>query len=140
MAYRYHSRRSAKRYARKSKRSFVITLIIVIFLLYATIVWVLPFFINTLGFINSIVKPPTKPSIEVSENASLAPPVLNIPYEATNSAPINISGYASPNIKVRLYLDDQLEREVNSEVDGSFIVESVSLNLEIGRASCRERV
>src|SRR3989344_6608749 len=129
MAYKYHSRRSAKRYARKSKRNFIFTLIIVVFLLYATITWFLPFFINSLGFVNGLVKPPTKTPVPILENASLAPPVLSIPFEATNSSEISIQGYASPGAKVRLYLDDKLEREVNAQSDGSFVIENISLNI-----------
>lgn len=127
--YKYHSRRSAKRLARKSKRNFILTLIIIIFLIYATIVWILPFLINTIGFINNKIKPTTRFPQKALENASLAPPVLNIPYEATNSSQITISGFASSNTKVRLYIDDQLTEEVVSATDGSFIIEKVSLNL-----------
>lgn len=129
MAYRYRSRRSTRKLARKSRRNFVVTLILVIFLIYATISWILPFFINALGYLNNLVKPPTKPVMESSENATLAPPVFNIPYEATNSPQINIQGYASPNILVRLYLDDRPTREVNTQSDGSFLIENVELAL-----------
>lgn len=129
MAYRYRSRRSARRLARKDKRNFILTLIIIIFLIYATITWFLPFFINILGYINSLTKPSGKPPVQVSENVSLAPPVLNIPYEATSSSQINISGYASPNILVRLYLDDQVKKEVLAQEDGSFLIENVTLSL-----------
>ncbi|MBI2040306.1 hypothetical protein HYT18_04475 [Candidatus Microgenomates bacterium] len=129
MAYRYRSRRSTRKLARKSKRNFILTLILVIFLIYATISWILPFFINALGYINSLVKPPAKLVLESSENASLAPPVFNIPYEATNSPQINIQGYASPNILVRLYLDEGSTKEVNAQSDGSFLIENVELAL-----------
>ena len=127
MAYKYQSRRSAKRLARQSKRNFIITLFIIVGLTYATIQWILPTLISGIGFINSIVKPPRQ--VITPENSSLAPPVLNIPYQATNTAQIDIRGFATPLSKVKVYLDDEAKHEAEVSSDGSFIIENVSLVL-----------
>lgn len=129
MAQRYRSRRSIKRLARKSQRNFILTLAVVGILIYSTINWVLPSFIGGVGFIKNIVKPSQKTFSQTSENATLAPPVLNIPYEATNTAEINIKGFGTPNSKVNLYIDDDLKQTVDTSNDGSFLVEKVPLNL-----------
>lgn len=130
MAYRYKSRRSVKRLARKSRRNFILTLIIVVLLIYSTFTWILPFLINGLGFIKSIVKPSQKILSQPKELlGTLAPPVLNIPYEATNTAQINIRGYATPNSKVKIYIDDEPKQTVSVLDDGSFAIENVILNL-----------
>lgn len=127
MAYKYKSRRSARRLARKSRRNFIITLFIIGILIYATIQWILPYFINGIGLINSIIKPSKK--IITQNDVSLAPPVLNIPYEATSTAQINISGYVTPHIKVSIYVDDQLKDSTEALEDGSFEVRNVTLSL-----------
>lgn len=129
MAYRYQSRRYAKKIARQSRTNFIITLIIIGFLVYATIQWVLPTLINSLGFITGTFKPSHKNTTSVTENASLAPPVLNIPYEATNSAEIDIRGYGTPNSKVAIFLDDEKKDAVEVSDDGTFEIKNIQLVL-----------
>ncbi|MBI2196565.1 hypothetical protein HYU45_03020 [Candidatus Daviesbacteria bacterium] len=129
MAYRYHSRRSVRRLARKSRRKFLITIILVVILSYFTLTWILPNFIGGLGFLTNILNPAKKSESSLNDNLTLAPPVLNIPYEATASSQIDIKGFTSPNSKVRLYVDDEPKDIVASAPDGSFIFKEVSLNL-----------
>lgn len=127
MAYRYRSRRSARRLARKSRRNFIVSLLLIGILIYATIQWILPSLINAIGFINSIIKPPKK--VVIQEGSSLAPPVLNIPYEATNTAHIDIRGYAIPHTKISIYIDDNLRDSTGSSAEGSFEIKNISLSL-----------
>ncbi len=124
----YRSRRSFKRQAARSKRNFVTTLIITGILIYATITWVLPIFISSIGFIRNTINP-QKNIVQSSDTAALAPPVLNIPYEATNSAQIDIKGYGTPNSQVTLYVDDESKQKVDVSSDGSFNFENITLNL-----------
>jgi hypothetical protein len=130
MAYRYRSRRSVKRIARKSRNNFIITLVIIGFLIYATINWILPFFINGLGIIKNTVQP-VKKITQTNENSFLAPPVLNIPYEATNSSEINIRGFGSVNSKVKIFIDDEEKVTVDVSSDGSFSADNIFLSLGI---------
>ncbi len=125
----YHSRRSSRRLARKSKYRFVITLTIIISLMYATVFWILPYFIGSVGIVKNIVKPPQVVNQKSPQNAALAPPTLNIPYEATNSAEINIQGFGIPSSRVKLYLDDKSVQTIDVSNDGSFTFANVNLNL-----------
>src|SRR3989344_6780157 len=129
MAYRYRSRRSVKRLARRSRRNFLITIIIIAILLYSTLMWILPNFIGGIGFVKNVIKPSQNNSNQSSDTLALAPPVLNIPYEATNSAQIDIKGFGTPTSKVKLYIDDESSQTIGVLSDGSFIFENVTLNL-----------
>jgi len=128
MAYRYRSRRSTKKLAKASKRNFLITLILIALLSYITINWLLPYFVNGIGFVRSNLTHQQKAVTETA-HSTLAPPVLNIPFEATNTAQINIKGYGTSNSKVALFLDDAKidTQEVSS--DGSFEIKNVQLVL-----------
>lgn len=128
-SYRYRSRRSVRKLARRSRRNFIITLVLIVILIYATISWVLPNFIGGIGFIKNILTPPKKITTQPSETGTLAPPVLSIPYEATNTAQIDIKGFGTPNSKVKLYLDDDPKETVDVAGDGSFTFEGVTLTL-----------
>ena len=125
MRYRY---RAARRAAKKSRYNVVATVIIIAFLLYATITWILPNLIQGLGFIRGFLNTQT-PKTVTTQSSTLAPPVLNIPYEATNTAQITIRGYATPKTKVSIYIDDQLQETTNILEDGTFEVKDIPLNL-----------
>lgn len=128
MTSKYHSRRSVKRLVAKSRRNFAFSIILVIVLIYSTITWILPTFINGIGFVKDKTNPVQKKAPE-SEGASVAPPVLNIPYEATNSSQIDIKGFGAPETKVKLYLDDELKQTIDVDKEGSFIFEKVELSI-----------
>ncbi len=125
MAYRT---RSARRLARKSKNSFITTIIISGLLIYFGLFWVLPNLINGIGLVNKVFKPAAKGQ-DISQNTTFGPPTLNIPYEATNSSQIDIHGYSTPNAKVNIYIDDQLKTTARVDSDGIFTAQNVDLNL-----------
>lgn len=127
MAYGYRTRRSYKKLAKTSQRNFVITLILIAVLSYATVKWLLPYFVNGIGFVKDTINPAKK--VEDNLQSSLAPPVLNIPYEATNTSQINIKGYGTPNSKVAIFLDDAKVDTVEVSSDGSFEIINVQLVL-----------
>lgn len=115
--------------ARKSRRNFLVTIVLVVSLSYFTLTWILPNFIGGLGFVTSTLNPAKKSETNPKDNLTLPPPVLNIPYEATASSQIDIKGFTTPNSKVRLYIDDEPKDTVNSDADGSFIFKEVPLNV-----------
>lgn len=127
--YKYRSRRQARKLAHQSKRNFVVTLFLIGILGYTTLRWILPFLINGVGFVKSNLAPSKKVKTEVSQNSSLAPPVLNIPYEATNTAQIDISGYGTPHSKVTIFLEDEKKDTVEVSSDGSFEMKNFQLTL-----------
>ncbi len=124
----YHAR-STRRMYRKSRYNFLATIIIILVLLFVTLNWILPGLINGVGFVKSFGQKPQHKPVSAAENPSLAPPVLSIPFEATNTAQINISGYATADSKVNLYLDDAVKDSVKASDDGSFNFSNVSLSL-----------
>lgn len=126
MSYR---NRSSRRQARKGKQRFLTTVIIIIALMYVMVTWVLPGFIGGLGSITDFFKGSQIAETPISENPNLAPPVLNIPYEATNSAKINISGFAASHSTVKIYLDDELVETTTAEDDGTFLTQNIDLVL-----------
>lgn len=129
MAYSYHSRRSAKKLAKKSKQNFIISLILIVFLFYITLKWLLPNFVNGISFLKNKLFPAKKITVDSGSNSTLAPPVLNIPYEATNTAQINIKGYATPHSKVAIFLEDEKKDTADVSDDGSFEIKNLTLSL-----------
>ncbi|MCL5783814.1 MAG: hypothetical protein M1142_00455 [Patescibacteria group bacterium] len=117
-----------KRRENKEKKRLIITLLIGAFLLYFLFSWFLPAFIGGLSLLNRFKTEPTKET-PVAENATLAPPVLNIPFEATSTATIKIGGYSLPNTTVEIYVDDDLKTTAPTGGDGSFTADSIPLNL-----------
>lgn len=73
-------------------------------------------------------KSPTKVEEPIADT-SIAPPVLNIPYEATASASIPIKGYAQPSYSVEIYLDQELVTTTRAREDGSFTSDLIELNI-----------
>lgn len=120
--------RAVKRRQRKDKQNFVITLIIIIILLYITFTWILPNLIGGLGIIKNLINPSKKISQDENQ-VLLAPPVFNIPFEATNTAQIDIPGYATPSSKVELFIDDEKKQTIDTDENGSFNFKDVELNV-----------
>ncbi|MDD2823057.1 MAG: hypothetical protein PHQ59_03140 [Candidatus Daviesbacteria bacterium] len=124
----------SRRLERKSKKRFYLTLIICAVLLYILVAWFIPNFIGSLSLLNRF-KEPVKSQESITENASLAPPVLNIPYEATSSAQILVKGYSLSNTKVEIYLDGELKSSIDTSGDGSFVSEPIDLSLGTNKIS-----
>lgn len=120
--------RSIRIQAKKSKRKLLTTIIVIILLLYGTLNWILPSFIGGVGYVKGVFTPDKLVEKPISETEILAPPVIFIPYEATNTAKINIKGYANGS-KIKLYLNDELKEIVDVQLDGNFTAENVSLKL-----------
>jgi hypothetical protein len=133
MAYRT---RSAKRISRKGKRSLLTTIIIIVVLLWVTLTWILPNLIGGVGFVKSKVNPSSTNGSNIPDTG-LAPPVLNIPYEATNSAKIDISGYGSTDTKVKIYIDGDEKSEVDVSSDGTFVAKDIELSLGTNNISAK---
>lgn len=117
-----------RRWEKKSRKRLYLTIIIVGILLYSFFTWFMPALIGGLSFVNQFKSTPA-PQTPVSENITLAPPVLNIPFEATNSAVIQIKGYASPNTSVKIYVDDDLKSTTKTSDGGDFVSDEITLSL-----------
>ncbi len=119
--------RSIRRLEKKAKRNLILSTIVFLIFSFFLITWGLPTLIGGLSFLNKFKQ--TTPT-ETIEDTGLAPPVLNIPYEATNSANIKISGYATKNSQIEIYFDDSLQETIQTSGDGSF--ETGNLELREG--------
>ncbi|MDO8638445.1 MAG: hypothetical protein Q7R43_02635 [Candidatus Daviesbacteria bacterium] len=128
MSYRSRTHYRAKR---RSKQNFLATFIIVILLLFISFNWLLPALVSAMAKIRNINGQTSKIVSQVSDNSTLAPPVFIIPYQATNSAQIDIKGYATASSKVELYLDDELKDTISVGEDGTFTFKNISLSLGI---------
>jgi hypothetical protein len=122
----YYSR-STRRLAKQSKRKLIWTIIILLGLGYASIFWILPTFIGGIGILNGVLHP-SKGETPVSENPTLAPPQISIPFEATNSATMDIKGYSTGK-KVQIFLDDQLKQTADVDSSGNFNASDIDLSL-----------
>lgn len=126
-----YRRKYVRRLSKRGKLNFFITIILVVLIFYTTITWILPNLVNTIGLVSTFFKPDSKKIVKISEDPHLAPPVLNIPYEATKTSQINISGFSTPNSKVNLYIDDALKQTADVSVEGRFLFENIDLSLGV---------
>lgn len=129
---RYRSRSHFKPYSirrseKHTRNRLVFTVVLSAVLIYLLLFWIIPNLIGGLSLLNRFKGTP--PAQNVVEDSKLAPPVLNIPYEATNTAQINIKGYAQSGTVVEIYLDDNLQTRVQTKEDGSFLAEGITLFL-----------
>lgn len=125
MVPKHHYRpRSVRRLEKKAKRNLILSISIFLILGYFLFSWGIPVIIGGLSVFNKFK--PAQISEKV-EDTGLAPPVLNIPFESTNSAKIKIAGYATQNSKVEIYLDDNLATELSTDSDGKFDTDELTL-------------
>ncbi len=124
--YNSYTPRSLRKLQRNTRKKLIFTIIFAIFLGFALINWGLPNLIGGLVAINRLKSHP-KPA-DLAENPAIAPPVLNIPFDATNSATLNLTGYSTPNSRVEIYIDDELKTTVDANSDGNFSVDNLSLS------------
>lgn len=94
---------------------------------YVFFMWILPFVIGQLSFLNKKNTTVDAESLKIDE--AIAPPVLYIPYEATNSASLPISGYAAPLSRVEVYVDDEIKSQTSTDTEGKFTTGDIALNL-----------
>lgn len=126
-SYQRYKPRSIRIQERRSQSKFIFTGIVALVLLFVGLYWGMPIFISNLTFITH--KSNSTSTSSPMEDATLAPPVLNIPFESTNSATISISGYATADSKVEIYVDDIFQKETTTLSDGSFQITDLTLNL-----------
>lgn len=120
--------RSLRKLESKNRKKIIWSLVISIALIYFALTWGLQAFVGTLSLFrrDSLSK-----NQQISEETKLTPPVLNIPFEATNTATISFSGYSMPQTIVEIYIDDEKKTESDTRDDGSFEVKNLELSLGI---------
>lgn len=123
---------SQRRKNQKKRKNLFLSIILGIFLIYAFINWIMPVFVGGLSVLDKFKSIPTK-SIPISESVILAPPVLNIPYEATATASIFVSGYTIANHIVEIYNNNSKVSSTQADNDGLF--KSETFRLQVGQNS-----
>lgn len=124
--YRY-TPRSVRRTYSKNKLNLIISIVLIFVFGFFLFSWGLPALVGGLSVFN-FLKPKTEKAQNL-EDSAIAPPVLNIPFEATNSATIIISGYSTPNSEVEIYFDDEIKTITETTSDGNFRTEELELSL-----------
>ena len=119
--------RSVRHEKNKARNRIIFAIIAVIILGYLSLTWGLPALIGGLTYITHFNSKPAPKAVD--EDIAIPPPVLNIPYEATNTATFAFTGYTSPDTKVEIYLDDDLKDTVSVKSDGSFTTSELPLAL-----------
>jgi hypothetical protein len=119
--------RSLRHSESKAKKRLIYTIVGILVATYVFFNWGLPFIIGHLSFLNKRGKPVDAETLKIDE--AIAPPVLYIPYEATNSASLPISGYAAPLSRVEVYIDDEIKSQTSTDSEGKFTTSPIALNL-----------
>lgn len=119
--------RSVRRIEKQSKKKLIYAIIFVIIFSFIMLNWGLPAIVGSLSIFNNLKK--TEKISSPTDDAAIAPPVLNIPFEATNSAIIRINGYSEANSKVQIYVNDNLATTTNTDSSGNFNIEDLPLEL-----------
>lgn len=119
--------RSIRKIENKTRRNLFISVIATVGLVVVVIFWGLPALIGWLSVFNKLK--PTDKAATATVDEAISPPVLNIPFEATNSATINISGYSQPNTTVEIYFDSVLKDSEKTANDGTFQTKQLALAL-----------
>lgn len=110
--------RLSRRMEQKTKRNLLLSVLGIILVILLTFKFGIPFLINLTFFLSG-----SKGNREQSENkypSFIAPPILNSFPQATSSANIIISGVASKNQTINLYINDNLIDTSKTKDDGSF--------------------
>jgi len=114
---------------RESRRLFLqsgIFIVLTVALLGMIVVWGVPAMVRFAGFLGE-VKSSDQP-IEESDTIAPFAPQLAIPYEATTSAKIDVSGFAEAGSTVRLFNNGSKVEETEASDQGEFSFSQVSLN------------
>lgn len=122
---RSYKSRSTRRLSSRNQKRLIWTVILSAVTLYVVFFWILP---NLIGGL-AILKKPSTPTQTDKADISIAPPVLNIPFDATNSALINFNGFTSPENKVEIYVNGQLQKEISPNSEGNFAAYDIRLDV-----------
>lgn len=119
---------SQRRQLKKDRKRLIFSIIGAGILIYLLFFILLPWLIGGLSIFNKL-KPQSTAADVKPITSTLAPPVLNIPYEATNTSFIRVAGYALPDVSIEIYLDDKLATTTKTGSDGSFTTNDINLSL-----------
>lgn len=108
----------------KTKKRIFFNIIGSFIVLFLLIKFVLPFLFN----LNTLFAKDQTSTQKSQAKTYVAPPILTVPYTATNSAQITITGTATAKDSVKLFVNDVFTDTTTVKDDGSFSFENVSLS------------
>jgi hypothetical protein len=118
--------RSMRRIQKNVKKHFIIVVLLILAFAYVAFAYIIPFLVGGLTYFNRYKD--VEEGVNIVDDMTVAPPTLNIPFEATNTATIRITGYATRDSKVEIYVGNDLKETLATQADGSFSAEAIPLN------------
>lgn len=118
--------RLAKLDERKSLKQAVLFIFLTIILVIVLLVVGIPALIKLVIFLGDLHSSGQKVETMTDVVPPSAPILQPLP-EATNSAKVNLSGYAEANTNIKIYFGEESVREVTSDPEGNFTVENLRL-------------
>ena len=116
------TRREEARSYRKIFLAFLATGLIIIFVIFLG----LPALVNLAAFISGIKGEGDIPTS--SQKLPLTPPVIDIPYEATNTAKISVPGSGNAGARVELFVNGDALKKILIPKNGNFVFDNVTLS------------
>ena len=114
--------RLSRKLEKQTIKNLILSVLGIIIILIALIKFGIPLLVNLSLFVSG-----TKNQDQSTRNTStfIPPPVLNSDHYATNSAQVKISGSASPNQVIDLYINGNLVDKTETKDDSSFSFETL---------------
>ena len=117
----------SKKESKRSLRQAVFFSLLTIALVALVFIYGIPAIIKMAVFIGNIRSSSTP--VESKDNIPPSPPIFKTIPEATNSAKINLYGFAESGSTVKIYLTGQQVNEVVTDNDGNFSLDNLVLTL-----------
>lgn len=119
--------RLSRRLERKTRLNIFLTICAIFLIVIGVLKFGLPLLINATLFVSGSKNDKSDPQKQDSLNF-VQPPTLNPTFDATNSAQVTISGIASPDETISLYINDKKVDESTVKKDNSFFFEDETLS------------
>lgn len=124
----YRRSRLAQKEQQKSLRQAVVFGFLTVFIIIVLIFLGIPVMIKAAIFLGNLKK--TSSSQEKVEGMLPSSPKFNPSYEATNSAQLNLSGYADSQTEIEIFLNGTSQSKIPVNEDGTFLFENFTLSPE----------
>ena len=118
--------RVKRRQENETKKYLLLTILVGIIVIGVAFVFGIPLLVQFSTFMSKVSG--NNSTVAQSDNPSfISPPELSLPFEATNSAKIAITGEVIQGEKVKLYLNDEAKDEVDVKDDKTFKFKNIAL-------------
>jgi hypothetical protein len=122
-------RRPKSRLARRQKKSLMkqtfLFVVLTMVLILAILRWGLPILVKMAGLIADMR---SGGEVEIADTIAPPPPRLQPLAAATNSAEVNLKGFAEAGASIKVSLNGFEREEVVAESDGTFLIDALELN------------